>query len=148
MNGVAEAVSGLTPVQWTFFGVVVVAVAGVVGTILTKRLRARPSEPEMWERVDKLTAVIYGDGKRGGDPGLLVRVKNAEDRADGAERKAEALGNIIKDLTGQWAGPRPRLNPRDLAELDEKYMPATHPWRQKPRAERRANKEVDDETSS
>ena len=118
----------------TALGVVLVAIIAQIGSIIIKKMRPTLTQPEMWERIDELTRVIYGDGKN--ELGLLKRVTLAEQRADEEERRrmevTSALGRIIRDLAKQWVGAPPRLNPDDLKLLDELYIPAEHPWRQKP----------------
>lgn len=121
----------LTGVLWTALGLMIVAVIGVIGNALVKRMRTRATEPEMWDQLNHLTMVIYGNPQTK-DPGLLYRVSEAESRASAADRKAKATGHLIRDLARQWQGPPPRLNPSELAELDVEYIPAEHPWRQKP----------------
>lgn len=121
----------LQGVLWTAFGLVVVTVIGVIGNALVKRMRTRATEPEMWDQLNHLTMVIYGNPVTK-DPGLLYRVSEAESRAGSADRKAKATGHLVRDLSRQWKGDPPRLNPNDLAELDVEYIPAEHPWRQKP----------------
>jgi hypothetical protein len=112
--------------SWTFFGMVVLAVLGIIGNYMVRRLRGRASEPDMWKRLDELAIEVYGDGKQ---EGLKQRLSAAESRADLHERKASAMGHVIRDLAGQWQGPPPRLNPRDLDLLDTATLPATHGWR-------------------
>jgi hypothetical protein len=116
--------------SWTFAGLLVVALIGMIGNWLVKRQRNRASEPEMWKRLDELAVEVYGDGK---NPGLKRRVSIAEARADLAERKASAMGRIIRDVVDQWPSEAaPRLDPDDLALLDTTVLPATHWWRKKP----------------
>lgn len=118
---------------YTLAGTVLLAIITLIGNVIVKRLRQRASEPEMWQRLDDLTRIIYGDAEAK-DPGLLRRVANAEGQADLADKKARATGHIVRDLARQWPAdaPRPKLNPDDLSQLDAAFLPATHPWRVKP----------------
>lgn len=79
----------LTGVMLSALALCVVAIVGLIGNVIVKRMRPGLTTPDMWARVDKLTAVIYGDGKD--DPGLLERVAVAEKRADTAESESRSL---------------------------------------------------------
>lgn len=124
-----EQIAQLTGASWTFIGTVFLAVIGFIANYLIKRMRNRASEPDMWLQLDKLSVEVYGDGKT---PGLKERLTAAEERARLADRKAAAIGRIIVKLAEQWQGPAPKLDPHDLAMLDETILPATHWWREKP----------------
>lgn len=132
---ILSAVSGLPPefvgASWTFVGTLVLALVGYFVNYSIKRARGRASETEMWAQLDKLAVEVYGNGK---EPGLKERVSIAETRADRAEKTAAATGRVIRDLAGQWAGPTPKLNPADLAEIGEDTLPPDHPWRKRPRS--------------
>lgn len=106
-------------------GIVLTAVLGWVGSLLVKRFREPTRIETLWERLDALTKAVYGDEKTK-DPGLLVRMENAE-------RRDASKGRIIRALSRQWPLDHvPRLPPEDLADLDEETMPLDHPWRSKP----------------
>jgi hypothetical protein len=103
----------------TALGLCVVALIGLIGNIIIKRMKPALTQPEMWERVDKLTAVIYGgtiDGKH--DIGLLERVTQAEKRADAAEQRANTYEKqtvemihhilVLEDMVPNPPGPPTR----------------------------------------
>lgn len=109
-------------------GIALTALLGWIGSIIVKRVKGRASEPEMWRRLDELSFEVYGgrDEKGQHQPGL-------RDRLEATERKASAASRVVRDVARQWRGNEaPRLNPADLAELDEDTIPADHPWRMKP----------------
>lgn len=108
-------------------GIALAAVLGWIGSIIVKRVKGRASEPEMWRRLDELSLEVYGgrDSEGRQQPGL-------RDRLETTERQARAAGRVIRDVARQWTGTPPRLNPADLAELDEDTIPLDHPWRVKP----------------
>lgn len=106
-------------------GIAITAVVGAIATILVKRLREPTRVETLWERVDSLTKMVYGDEEKD-EPGLVRRMEKTE-------RRDAAKGRIIRTLARQWpSGHIPRLNPDDLAELDEDTVPTDHPWRIKP----------------
>jgi hypothetical protein len=107
----------------------VIALLGILGNLLVKRMNPPMTEADVRGMLNKLTTDVYGDGKT---PGLLERITVTEARADSAEATAAALGRIIRDLARQWVGVPPRLNPDDLQALDVKYIPGDHPWRKPP----------------
>jgi hypothetical protein len=106
----------------TFGGTALIAFGGWVVAIMLKRSRVRASEPDLWKRLDELSMEIYGSGL---EPGLKRRLI-------ATETKADAAGRVIGDLARQWQGPAPRLNPDDLALLDENVLPRNHAWRKRP----------------
>ncbi|CAN7244128.1 hypothetical protein LJR045_000997 [Microbacterium sp. LjRoot45] len=104
-------------------GIALTAILGWIGSLIVKRFREPTRIETLWQRLDALTKVVYGDEK---DPGLLARMENAE-------RRDASKGRIIRALSRQWPGDHvPRLNPEDLADLDEDTMPMDHPWRAHP----------------
>lgn len=106
-------------------GIALTAVLGWVSTVLLKKLREPTRVETLWERVDSLTKMVYGDEEKD-EPGLVRRMEKTE-------RRDAAKGRIIRTLARQWpSGHVPRLNPDDLAELDEDTVPTDHPWRVKP----------------
>lgn len=110
---------------WTLGGGVILAVLGVLGTVLVKRFREPTSIETLWERVDKLTKMIYGDEDTK-TVGLLERMERTE-------RRDASKGRIIRSLARQWRDDHvPRLNPDDLADLDEDTIPLDHAWRARP----------------
>ncbi len=129
--GVAAA-ADYTGELFVIGGVALAGVLGWVGTIIAKKLRDPMKVETLWEQIDTMRKTIYGDEKDPNDNGLLGRVTVAERRADGAERKAGAMGRVIRDLARQWKGEPPRLNPSDLDEIDEDTLPLNDPWRVKP----------------
>lgn len=105
-------------------GIVLAAMLGWVGTILIKRIREPTRIETLWERIDGMTKTIYGDPEDAAKPGLLFRMEKSE-------RRDAAKSRIIRDLAGQWPYDRvPRLNPNDIAELEEDTLPEH--WRVKP----------------
>lgn len=106
-------------------GIALTAILGWVSTILIKKMREPTRIETLWERVDKLTKMVYGDEEKE-EPGLVRRMELSE-------RRDAAKGRVIRSLARQWpSGHVPRLNPDDLAELDEDTVPTDHPWRVKP----------------
>lgn len=106
-------------------GIALTAILGWVGSILVKRMREPVSVATMLERLDALTKEVYGDEKTK-TPGLREEIGEAR-------RVGAAMGRIIASLARQWPGDHvPRLNPDDLAELDEDTLPVNHPWRVRP----------------
>ncbi|MFP7833144.1 hypothetical protein [Marisediminicola sp. LYQ134] len=99
---------------------------GLVGIYFTKKLRPLTSEEALFARLEKLTKEIYGDPDDEKKVGLIVRM-------EASERRDATKGRIIRQLVRQWpTGDVPRLDPSDLAELDEDTIPLDHPWRIKP----------------
>lgn len=122
----AGQTSDLTGELWIVGGIVLTAMLGWIGTVIVKRIREPMRIETMWTRIDALTTIIHGDPNDVAKPGLVARV-------DDAERKAGAAGRVIRDLARQWPEQHsPRLNPYDLAELDEDTIPTNHPWRTRP----------------
>ena len=115
----------LQGVLWTALALVVVAVIGAIANAIVKHLRGRASEPELWKRLDELSVEVYGG--RGTDGATVVGLQA---RVAKAERVGTASASIIRDLARQWTGNPPRLNPADIAELDEDTIP-DH-WKVKP----------------
>lgn len=96
--------------------IIAVALLGMVGTLVAKRMREPTRIETLWERLDQQD----------------VRIKALEDRADVAERRDRAKGRVIRALARQWTGPTPHLDPLDLIEIDEDTLASHHPWRVKP----------------
>lgn len=106
-------------------GIALTAILGAVSGLLIKRFREPTRIETLWQRVDSLTKMVYGD-EENQKPGLVVRM-------EATERRDAAKGRIIRTLARQWPSDHvPRLNPDDLAELDEDTVPGNHPWRIKP----------------
>lgn len=106
-------------------GIALTAILGAISSLLLKRFREPTRIETLWQRVDSLTKMVYGD-EEGQKPGLVARM-------EATERRDAAKGRIIRALARQWPSDHvPRLNPDDLAELDEDTVPGNHPWRAKP----------------
>lgn len=118
----------LTGVMWTAVSVLGVAVLGIIGNFIVKRVRPRASEPEMWKRLDQLSVEMYGGEDEHGKTVVGLR-----QRVEVAERRFDAAGRVIRDLARQWPHTHtPRLNPADLDLLDERTLELDHPWRTRP----------------
>lgn len=99
----------------TIAGLVLVAILGWVGTMVTKKLREPTRIETLWARLDTQDK----------------KIESLDGRVDVAERKSGAASRIVRDLARQWPHEHvPRLNPSDLDELDEDTIPAH--WKAKP----------------
>lgn len=105
-------------------GIVLTGILGLVTGAVVKKLRDPVRYETLWQRVDSLTKMVYGDEEKD-EPGLVRRM-------EATERRDRAKGRVIRDLARQWRGEAPRLNPSDLDELDEDTLPNNHTWRMKP----------------
>lgn len=121
----ASAGADYTGELFVLGGIALAAILGWIGNLLVKRFREPTRIETLWERVDSLHKMVYGDEEKK-VPGLLERMERSE-------RRDASKGRIIRSLSRQWPSDhRPRLNPDDLAELDEDTMPLDHPWRVRP----------------
>lgn len=125
----------LTGVLWTVSGTVVAGILVLAGNALVKRLRSRASEPEMWAQLATVMLEVYGGRDKEGveRPGLKRELAETRDEMGTVKRKAAAQGRIITAVVRQAPeGFVPRLNPDDLAEVDEDTIPSHSPWRARP----------------
>jgi len=107
----------------TVGGIILVALAGGVFAWIFRRTGEGARASDLWKRVDELTAVLYGDED---SPGLIREMADVK-------RRAASQGRVISAVVRQApVGFVPRLDPADLAEIDEDTMPADHPWRRRP----------------
>lgn len=116
----------LVGILWTAAGAAVVALIGTLGTIVVKRARGRASEPEMWEKIQELSTVVYGGRDKAGKEviGLIEQLGNVN-------RRNAAQARVIRALSRQWPETNvPRLDPSDILELEEDTIPAH--WKVKP----------------
>lgn len=125
MRAIAEggASTDYTGELFILGGIVLTATLGWVGGIILKKLREPTRIETLWSRLDAQDTRIEQQGER-----ITAQDKKIEQLV----RKAAAGGRVIRDLARQWVGDTPRLNPDDLAELDEDTIPTDHPWRVKP----------------
>lgn len=125
MISAAAPVADYTGELFVLAGIVVAAILGWIGNLLVKRFREPTRIETLWDRVDKLHKMVYGD-EDANVTGLLERMERSE-------RRDASKGRIIRSLARQWPADHvPRLNPDDLADLDEETMPLDHPWRVRP----------------
>ena len=103
---------------WSLVGLVVIIAIGWIGSILVKRTREPTTIRDSLEMLDKMYKEIYGDEETD-SPGLKVIVATAQ-------RQNAAKSRIIKDLIlhiqEHSPGTTPKLDPRDIRELEEGLM--------------------------
>lgn len=123
--GIAETSLGPDYVGELFVigGIVLTGVLGWVGSIILKKLREPTRIETLWSRLDAQDDKIADQNNKIADQDVKIGT---------LVRKSAAAGRVIRDLARQWVGDKPRLNPDDLAELDEDTIPTDHPWRVKP----------------
>ncbi len=121
----ASAGADYTGELFVLGGIALTAILGWIGSILVKRFREPTRIETLWDRVDKLHKMVYGD-EEAKTPGLLERMERSE-------RRDASKGRIIRSLARQWPSEHvPRLNPDELADLDEDTLEMGHPWRVRP----------------
>jgi hypothetical protein len=93
---------------WILAGIGLTAVLGWIGGIIAKKMREPVRIESLWTRLDEQDKRIESLGKR----------------LDASEQRDAAKGRIIRALARQWPGGNvPRLNPDDIAELEEDTLP-------------------------
>jgi len=116
----------LQGILWTGALGAIIALIGAAATILVKRVRGRASEPEMWEKIQQLSTTVYGGRDKDGREvvGLIEQLGDMN-------RRNAAQARVIRALSRQWPKTHvPRLDPSDIAELEEDTIPAH--WKVKP----------------
>lgn len=103
-------------------GIALTAIGGWIASIIVKKMREPVRIETLWSRLDAQDAKI---GKQD------VEIADLRSTVGNTQRVAKAGSRIIRDLARQWpSGHIPRLNPEDIAELEEDTVP-TH-WKVKP----------------